>query len=69
MKTPRIHLKIIHNANVRTGLVERATSILGMLGSTSAKVFMALLKPVRTCKLCKLVVIIKFGDFLQAVSL
>ena len=69
MKSTGIHLKIIHNANVRAGLVERATSILGVLGSTSAKVFMALLKPVRTFKLCKPVVLIKFGGFSQAISL
>ena len=69
MKTTRIHLKIIHNANVRAGLVQRATSILGVSGSTSAKVFMALLKPVQMFKLCKPVVLIKFGGFLLAISL
>ena len=69
MKTTRIHLKIIHNANVRAGLVQRATSILGVLGSTSAKVFIALLKTVRMFKLCNLVIIIKFGCFSQAISL
>ena len=69
MKTTRIHLKIIHIANVRAGLVECATSILGVLGSTSATVLRASSKTVRMFKRCKLVILIKFGDLSQAVSL
>ena len=69
MKTTRIHLKIIHNAYARAGIVQGATSILGVLGRTSATVLRALSKTLRMFKRCKIVIIIKFGDLSQAVSL
>jgi hypothetical protein len=60
---------ILLKANARTGLLQRATSILGVLGSTLATVLRALPKTVRMFKRCKLFMIIKSGDFSQAVSL
>ena len=69
MKTTRIHLNSIHNAYARAGIVQGATSILGVLGSTSATVLRASSKTVRMFKRCKLVILLKFVDLSQAVSL
>ena len=69
VETTRIHLKIIHNAYARAGIVQGATYILGVLGSTSATVLRASSKTVRMFKRCKLVILIKFCDLSQAVSL
>ena len=69
METTRVHSKIIYNTNARAGLITRAASILGVLGRTSATVLRALSKTVRMIKRCKLVILIKFSIFLQAVSL
>ena len=69
MKITRIQLKIILKASARAGCLQKATSILGVLGSTSATVLRASSKTVRMFKRCKLVILIKFGDLSQAVSL
>ena len=61
-KTTRIHQKVIYKANAQVGLLQRATSSLGVLRSTSATVMRALSKTVRIFKRCKLVILIKFGD-------
>ena len=59
-------------ANTLAGLLQRATSYLGVLGNTSASVAgvtKALPKTVRMFKRCKHVILIKFVDLSQAVSL
>ena len=68
-KPPRIHLSIILKVNARAGLLPRATSVLGVLDSTSATVLRASSKIVQMFKRLKLVILIKFGDLSQAVSL
>ena len=68
-KTTHIHKKIILKANARAGILQRASSILDVLGSTSATVLRASSKKVRMFKRCKLVILIKFGDLSQAVNL
>ena len=58
--TTRIHLKIILKASARAGRLQKVTSILGVLGNTSATVLRALSKTVRMCKRCRHVITIKF---------
>ena len=62
MKTTRIHLQIIFKATARAGRLQKITSILGELGSTSSTVFRALSKTARMFKRCRHVKIIKFVD-------
>ena len=66
MKTTRIHLKIILKASAHAGRPQKASSILGVLGSTSATVLRALSKTVRMFKQCRHVMIIKFVELSHA---
>ena len=66
MKITRIHLKIILKASARAECLQKATSILGVLGSTSATVLRPLSKTVRMFKRCRHVIIIKFVNLSHA---
>ena len=66
MKITRIHLELILEASTRAGLMQKATSFLCVLGSTSATVLRALSKTLRMSKRCRHVVIVKFFELSNA---
>ena len=68
-KTTRIRKQTVRKTNARASRVQPAASILGVLGRASETILRAITKTLRIFKRCKLVILIKFDDLSQAVSL